>query len=106
MTCTVVVILFILFVLMAWIVYRDPSYRCWHPGCRRPASACYLSKNVPRGNIEYYCYEHASRHGYCPGCGEFWGGIGSFEFNGWCDHCLTEIRANNFEEHRDEWECY
>jgi hypothetical protein len=106
MAYTVILITFILALWALWSIYRDSPYRCWHPGCRKAAHPCYLPEDAPRGNIEYYCNEHAFRHGFCSGCGEFWAGIGSFEVNGWCDHCFEEIQSDQSNEYMDEWEWY
>lgn len=56
---------------------------------------------------EYYCTEHAARNGYCKSCGEFWGGIESFEFEhpGWCDNCHDQMEHDfNIGGDGDEWD--
>jgi hypothetical protein len=79
---------------------------CAHPGClnlNESLTACYY---LPDGRPEAqlyagsYCYQHAREHGFCFGCGEFWGGVESFEFaelNGnfdtYCDNCSEESRS-------------
>lgn len=58
---------------------------CGERGCIRPANTCYL----PDGEEEFYCYDHMRDMGYCPGCGQFWAGIESFDFSrtGYCENC-------------------
>lgn len=69
--------------------------KCQHDGCEREGDDCYLpdydrdtEADIPDG---YYCSEHAADYGFCPVCGEFWGGISSFEMNGVCDYCHDEL---------------
>jgi hypothetical protein len=64
---------------------------CDEPRCDNPGHACFLpGSQEPDGG---YCSEHAFAHGFCKGCGDFWGGVESFEFinNGWCDNCRAEF---------------
>lgn len=45
--------------------------------------------------IEHFCPEHAYENGYCSLCGDFWGGIESFDFNNpshLCEHCLEQVK--------------
>lgn len=83
------------------------SRRCQESICGAPAIACYLP-DLDRGEARqatayaYLCPDHAFKRGHCKGCGEFWGGVESFEFlnGGYCDDCRREIdRA--FAEERD-----
>jgi hypothetical protein len=50
----------------------------------------------------YYCADHAQVHGYCFGCGQFWGGCENFDFDpsGLCEHCKEGINEDWTE---DEW---
>ena len=67
---------------------------CEHEGCTAEGMDCYLScategtGGKPDG---YYCTDHAPLHGFCPICGDFWGGVSSFEMRGLCDHCHDEL---------------
>lgn len=76
------------------------NHRCEHEGCTQDAGPCYLPNEdytgFDRKPAEWYCSEHAHEHGYCSACGEFWGGIESFDFNpnGLCDHCQDEVDAD------------
>lgn len=79
--------------------------RCDEPGCELEGRACFLpTHDQPAGEDEhpdaYYCAEHAFANGFCRGCGDFWGGVESFEFanGGYCDNCRSAIDA----EERDE----
>jgi hypothetical protein len=83
--------------------------KCQHDGCENDGEECYLScvdrdteQDVPDG---YYCGDHAADHGFCPCCGEFWGGIGTFEMRGICDHCHDELE-DEIDEHLEyiDWE--
>lgn len=45
--------------------------------------------------IEHLCPDHAYDAGYCTLCGEFWGGIESFDFENpshLCEHCIQQVR--------------
>jgi hypothetical protein len=55
---------------------------------------------------EVLCGEHASEAGYCRSCGDFWGGIESFEFHhpGLCDHCATDGQDLDFDEEDDYYD--
>jgi hypothetical protein len=75
---------------------------CAEPGCGAEAIACHL----PDGTTEYYCEQHAPQNGYCRSCGEFWGGIDSFEVShpGLCDACAREFDRNDDDSWEDdEW---
>lgn len=64
---------------------------CDEPGCTSTDTiACFLmAEDEPDG---YYCAEHAAGS-FCLGCGQFWAGNESFDFNprGLCDNCDVEI---------------
>jgi hypothetical protein len=89
---------------------REICQRCGH----HPATLCYLP-GPPRTYGSYYnlkerspdevlCGEHASLAGYCRCCGDFWGGIDSFEFGhpGLCDQCHDQIEADFAESEYEE----
>jgi hypothetical protein len=79
-----------------WLPFRYP--RCEEPGCDEEGCPCYLE---PWGKIHsFYCVEHSQIHGFCVGCGQFWGGIESFDFGpGWCDNCALEFEDDyNYED--------
>lgn len=94
-------------------VQRQRCQRCGRPD----AVLCYLPEPVrmfysgmalyERAPDEVLCGEHASRLGYCRSCGDFWGGIESFEFGhpGLCDQCHDQIEAD-FAESEYEEDCY
>lgn len=72
------------------ITYPDLA-PCQHEGCDRPGMYCTnLAAFEEEWGPEFYCSEHAPQHGYCQACGDFWGGISSFEATGFCDHCWSE----------------
>lgn len=86
----------------------EPSHTCEHEGCDNPAVACWLPEAF--GFIEvapgaqpdnWYCGTHAPTYGYCSGCGDFWGGIESFELSGLCDACKAEL---DHERELEDWD--
>lgn len=75
---------------------------CGHDGCWQRGNPCYLEMDAPPS--EYGCHEHAHIMGYCRWCGQFWGGIESFDFgNGLCDHCRDAAREDAGYEDQDEY---
>jgi hypothetical protein len=92
---------------------------CVHPGCLttdESLTACYYDGTPEEQRYAgSYCYQHAKEHGFCFGCGEFWGGVESFEFGElWgnfpnlCDNCSDEYRAEFSDEYEDDvcWSYY
>ncbi len=60
--------------------------QCSEEGCTNPAEGL----SFPDGEVYYVCWEHARKHGFCPGCGGFWAGVESFEmglYGDYCDEC-------------------
>lgn len=86
---------------------RDRNFvQCARETCEAEAMVCTLP---PYGvddepEYQYFCPEHAPQMGFCRMCGEFWGGINSFEFlhPGLCDNCYDETQ-NDREEEREEF---
>lgn len=85
---------------LMWLVQRRTQ--CQHEGCDAAGNACFITSDLEDGLTEYYCSQHAASHGYCPMCGDFWGGIGTFEMNGVCDHCKDELDADDYPD--DDYE--
>lgn len=86
---------------------------CQEPGCREAAMECDLDIGGfnEDQSPEFFCGEHAPKHGYCSACGAFWGGISMFEMRGLCDHCYDELRESDDEEYEDvsddgDWDDY
>jgi len=55
--------------------------------------------------IEHLCQDHAYEAGYCTICGDFWGGIESFDFNNpskLCENCQEQIIDENCEEDEED----
>lgn len=86
---------------------------CLEPGCNNVGTPCRLPRYLDLETDElvddevdyYYCYDHAHENGFCWCCGDFWGGIESFEFvnrAGLCDNCETEIDYDD--DYEDEYE--
>ena len=87
-----------------WKIRIDKSliHTCQHEGClQADAVRCWFGPADPAQEDEYYCATHCHEHGFCYTCGEFWGGIDTFDrsLSHLCEHCQQE-----FEE--DEDECY
>ena len=81
-----------------------------HQRCKHPGEPCWLSGYAEEDNnqsepYEYLCGKHMFAHGYCPGCGQFWGGIESFEFSRYhlCDNCEDDLRSELEEEMDDDY---
>ena len=79
---------------------------CQHDGCTSGAISCYLM-DTDRDGLpdELLCSAHAAEAGYCMVCGDFWGGIESFDFlhPGVCDNCHDELEANDA-DFNDDWD--
>lgn len=77
---------------------REP---CAHEDCVAWAIPCFL----PGGEAphEWLCGTHAAEAGYCSACGDFWGGIESFEFRHprLCDNCHDELAEPEDDELED-----
>jgi hypothetical protein len=77
---------------------------CEHKGCWKRGFECFINPSMYDEPSEaplifIYCHEHAEKEGFCSICGDFWGGIESFEFwhPGICDNCWDEIQSNREE---------
>lgn len=72
---------------------------CQEPNCYREGSVhCTLIDPENDEDVHLnYCPDHAYDNGFCMGCGEFWGGIESFDFSpikGFCENCVEDIMAS------------
>lgn len=83
-----------------------PPRICQHDGCENTAMRCCNFVEEDTWDDEWFCGEHAAQHGYCGSCGDFWGGICSFEASGYCEQCEAEIRGDEYDEDEtaDYWE--
>lgn len=79
---------------------RNP--RCEYQACTQRGQEFYLPNDHPY----HYCFEHASIGGFCWSCGQFWGGIDSFEMSitGLCEHCNAEILDDWPRDDDDDWD--
>lgn len=69
--------------------------KCQHDGCDLEGEECTIHNEQGEEVLDgHYCGNHAAAHGFCPMCGQFWGGISSFEMNGVCDHCHDELASD------------
>ncbi len=83
-----------------WLLEFVGIHFCEEPRCwSRDTLRCtiHLIKNG-EDEVNYYCTEHASKHGYCWACGEFWAGCESFDFN------QMQLCPNCYDEYRDDLE--
>lgn len=88
---------------------EHPAHPCEHEGRRGDGLPCFLPDDDrdlddPNG---WYCPEHAQEHGFCWCCGDFWGGVESFDFgSGLCEHCRDEVGDDEEDEDWDDDEGY
>ncbi|MGL4618707.1 MAG: hypothetical protein ACRCZS_06560 [Chroococcidiopsis sp.] len=83
---------------------------CNEFGCTNiDAIACSYPDNETEVPNYYYCSNHAFKHGFCNGCGQFGTGIESFDFStfyggieGFCLDCSDELKRATGEEDEDE----
>lgn len=77
--------------------------RCQEAGCRQPGRDCYITVlGEDMDQVQsFFCDSHASANGFCSMCGQFWGGIDSFEATGVCDHCADQLEQDE-DENRDD----
>ena len=74
------------------------KHLCEEQGCQKEAIECqllYYDYDSKESEVVtyWYCGEHAHKNGFCPGCGEFWGGNERFNFSriGLCENCESEL---------------
>lgn len=95
-------------------VRRVPRFDiCMEGGCTIRGIACYLpdDNSIPDKPDCWYCPEHAHKNGFCWGCGNFWAGVESFDFNLWgnelCDNCKDEPDLTGEydydDDHSEDW---
>lgn len=53
---------------------------CKEPDCQEAGAGCFYPDNETNVANAFYCFKHAAKHGFCWGCGLFWGGCESFDF--------------------------
>lgn len=75
--------------------------KCQHDGCENEGCECTFTDLDVVVETSWYCGDHAHLHGFCPVCGEFWGGISSFEMNCYCDHCYDELQ-DDYDDYEDD----
>lgn len=95
-----------------YINHWASGHKCDKPGCMDDGSVkCHipdlmLSPNNADNRFEHFCPEHAYDAGYCSLCGEFWGGIESFEFDNplfLCENCYEQIENEFYEEDEEDF---
>lgn len=62
----------------------EPLPICEADGCNKPGIICALwdfEAENPAEITYIYCPTHAWEEGFCYGCGQFWAGLESFDFN-------------------------
>jgi len=77
----------------------EPVTPCDVIGCELDGTACFYPDNETDLPNNWYCPTHAPQHGFCWGCGLFWGGCESFDFaaarggiQGLCPNCTDAVR--------------
>lgn len=64
-----------------------------------------ITCELPSGEVEYLCPEHAAENGYCAGCGTYIAGW--IEFGSYCDTCQDQINRDvDMEDDYDDWDLY
>lgn len=92
---------------MTFIIRIPPEFdtKCCSPFCDEHADLYRLpqtEREKPQP-VAFLCKNHAQQFGYCWGCGDFWGGIDSFEFGpgsrvGLCIDCYHDSGCDDFED--------
>lgn len=71
----------------------NPGFPCWYPG----------SYDAPD---LYLCSKHQAGS-FCYGCGQFRGGVESFDFGrfaGWCENCQAELEGDLHDYYEAEYD--
>lgn len=80
---------------------------CQVEGCANEAIPCWLpdSRYGEDDPDDRLCAEHCQDEGYCWGCGHFWAGIESFDFNpnGLCENCKDEYAEPDYDDDDGGW---
>lgn len=85
--------------------------QCQEPACIEKAIRCVIRawKKGESDHVEWYCPEHASKNGYCAGCGIYSAGTDGFDWPtvygnvpGFCDTCSDEIESDVGEDCEEE----
>ena len=85
---------------------------CQVEGCQEDGRPCFLRESSGEFgktgiDVYYYCWDHAHEQGFCPGCGQFYGGFEEFEFSETklCPECEENLRVELGEYDDDQdWE--
>lgn len=81
---------------------------CTVEGCPHPAIPCWLpdSDYGVDDPDDLLCADHCAEQGYCWGCGRFYAGMESFDFNprGLCENCADEFAKPDEDEAAFYWE--
>jgi hypothetical protein len=74
------------------------NHLCEHEGCQNEGLPCEIPRDTDKPidaelEYEYFCFVHSFQHGYCPGCGQFWGGCEAFDFSPslMCNKCNDDV---------------
>lgn len=84
---------------------NDPdSAQCQNDGCQSAAIKCVIEFQDEKTQkwktqVEYFCPEHATEHGFCCCCGTFIAGID--DLKSMCEVCEDEVKTN-FGENNDD----
>jgi hypothetical protein len=83
---------------------------CNEKDCKEHGEPCRLPNfgDDTEDQIEWYCYKHMPKNGYCRGCHEFWAGCEDFDFNprGLCSNCRydPDFGGEEWDDEPEGWE--
>lgn len=87
------------------------SQQCNEESCDWTGHPCWLPDNQTDEPDYYYCSRHAHHNGFCWSCGQFWGGVESFDFgagadSGLCENCYSEYDEDEEDDMDDMYSTY
>lgn len=80
-----------------------PDCQCQAEGCNKPGKMFEVPDEYWHEDesdypvdFERFCEKHAFEAGYCWICGQFWGGVESFDFgkSGLCENCAFTVQQD------------
>lgn len=79
------------------------GHRCqYHEDCTSWDTLACVMDNDDKDPM-WLCPEHAFALGHCSVCGQFWGGIESFDFGpGYCEHCKSDVESDCYDPDDDD----
>ena len=86
--------------------WLQTKHICEDNNCFNEAMECILYDHEHDREITFwYCPTHSQPNGFCWYCGQFWGGVESFDFDGHCPCCdaINGFEQEYFEETMEDW---